>query len=45
MFPRAVKISYILVKIVPVIPFALTTRVGVAEKDGTPSINSSPKLL
>ena len=33
-FPNAVLIPYPLVQVVPVIPFALTTRVGVAEKDG-----------
>ncbi|CAF9934449.1 MAG: hypothetical protein ALECFALPRED_005951 [Alectoria fallacina] len=33
MAPGAVAVSYFLAQIVPVIPFALTTRVGVAEED------------
>ena len=33
-FPSRVISTHPLVQVVPVIPFALTTRVGVAEKDG-----------
>ena len=45
MAPGAVAVSYFLAQIVPVIPFALTTRVGVAEEDGTLKHHHIPSTL